>query len=66
MDHPESFFSGVLGYSGFTVVGELGSDSLGFYCLLLTICLPMVLVILAVSDWSLLFLWACEPVILVP
>jgi hypothetical protein len=32
---PESWFSGVLGYPGLTVVGVLGSDNAKWFCFLL-------------------------------
>jgi len=54
----KSCFSGVLGYLGLAVVGELGSDDakwpwfllLRFLSLPLAICLSLVLVGLSVSD----------------
>jgi hypothetical protein len=63
-------FSGVLGYPGLAVVGELGSDDtmypwfllVKFLLLPFTIWLSLVLVGFAVSGFSLSLLWACKPV----
>ena len=68
----ESCFSGLLGYPGLAIVGELGSDvaKKPWFLLVRLLCLPLatwfslVLVVLAVSDWSLSLLWASKPVIL--
>lgn len=65
----------MLGYSGLSLVGELGSDvtksnwlvSFMFLCLPLTIRLPLVLSGLSVSDWELVLpvsLLSYVPVIL--
>ena len=66
----ESGFSGVLGYPGLSVVGELGSDDatyplfllIMFLSLPLAIWLSLVLTALAVSDHDLSFLQACVSV----
>ena len=65
-----SCFSGVLGYLGLAVVGELGSDVAmrPWFLLVVLLCLPfaiwlsLVLVGIVVSGWSLFLLWACKPV----
>ena len=66
------YFSGVWGYPGLAVVGELGSDDVNlslflllcFLYLHLSIWLSLVLVGLALSDRSFSLLCSCEPVIL--
>ena len=66
----ESCFSGVLDYPQLALVGKLGSDDARYSCFLLVklLCLPfsfwfsLVLVGLAVSNWSLSLLWACKHV----
>ena len=67
----QSCFSGVLGYPGFAVVRELGSDDamypwfllVRFVCLPFAIRLSLVLIGHAVSGWSFFLLQAYKPVL---